>query len=139
MTRFPGPEAHERFLRITISALLILLIFPTVVIASTPPVQPALTFTIQNLSGDQEFPLTLSLTGNRYDTFAIPPEHSIISVFFCSGWITAWIIPSLKKQDSSVHLQIPVNITHQSKVRISPRAHSCLLLRTRSREQPAAR
>jgi hypothetical protein len=49
--------------------------------ASTPPVQPSLTFTIQNLSEVQEFPLTLSVTWNRHDTFAIPPEQIIVSVF----------------------------------------------------------
>jgi hypothetical protein len=81
MTLFPGPEARERFRRIIVAAVLILLFFPTVCMASTPPVQPSLLFTIQNLSAGQELPLTLLVTWNRYDSFAIPLEQIIVSVF----------------------------------------------------------
>jgi hypothetical protein len=62
-------------------AFLILIFFLTICMASTPPVQPSLLFTIQNLPAEQELPLTLSVTWNRYDTFAIPPEQIIVSVF----------------------------------------------------------
>jgi hypothetical protein len=64
-----------------IPALLILLFFPTICIASTPPVQPSLLFDIPNQSTGQELPLTLSITWNRYDTFSIQPEEIIVSVF----------------------------------------------------------
>ena len=59
MTLFLCPAARERFQRILVGAVLILLFFPTVCLASTPPVQPSLLFTIRNLSGAQELPLML--------------------------------------------------------------------------------
>ncbi len=81
MTLFLGPEARERFRRIMSGSRANPPLFPTVCMASTPPVQPSLLFTIRNQSAGQELPLTLSVTWNRYDTFAIPPEQIIVSVF----------------------------------------------------------
>ena len=61
---------------------LILFCLPTTCIASTPPVQPSLVFDVSNQSADQDAPVTFSVTWNRYDIFALPPEQILVNVFF---------------------------------------------------------
>jgi hypothetical protein len=61
---------------------LFLLLFPMVCTASTPPVQPSLLFEISNTSANQNAPLILSVTWNRYISYSKPPEQIIVGAFF---------------------------------------------------------
>jgi hypothetical protein len=60
---------------------LLLLFFPMVCLASTPPVQPSLLFEISNPSASQNATLTLSVTWNGYVSYNKPPVQIIVEVF----------------------------------------------------------
>jgi hypothetical protein len=59
-----------------------LLFFPMVCMASTPPVQPSLSFEVSNPSASQNGSLMFSATWNGYVSYNTPPEQIMVSVFF---------------------------------------------------------
>jgi hypothetical protein len=91
MTLFLGPEDCERFIGIMVAAFLVLLFFPSVCIASTPPVQPSLRFDILNQSSVQETPLTLFSHLEPVWYLRHPTGTNYSQFVFCSGWIPVWI------------------------------------------------
>jgi len=74
-------EVCRRMQWIVVFTGLSLLFFPMVCMASTPPVQPSLSFEGLNASPGQDASLTFSATWNGYVSYNIPPEQIIVRVF----------------------------------------------------------
>ncbi|MCX6698298.1 MAG: hypothetical protein NTV84_12315 [Methanoregula sp.] len=66
---------------ICILAGILVLLFPAVVMASTPPVQPSLVFDISSPSPDPGTPLTLAVIWTGYATYNTAPEQIIVEFF----------------------------------------------------------
>jgi hypothetical protein len=77
-----GSEVSRRMQWIITIAGLSLLFFPMVCLASTPPVQPSLSFEVPDPSASQNGSLTFSATWNGYVSYNVPPEQIIVHVFF---------------------------------------------------------
>jgi hypothetical protein len=92
-----GSEVRRSMRWIIGLAGLFLFFFPTVCMASTPPVQPSLLFEIPNSSASQNASLTLSVTWNGYASYNTPPEQIIVSVFFVpdGSRLGTFLIPRL--------------------------------------------
>ena len=82
MAFFLGSGVWRSMQWIIVLAGLLLLLFPMVCMASTPPVQPTLLFEIPDPSASQNASLMLSVTWNGYVSYNTPPEQIIVSVFF---------------------------------------------------------
>lgn len=81
MAFFTGSAVRGSLQWIIVLAGLFLLFVPIVSIASTPPIQPSLSFEISNPSASENATITLSVTWNGYVSFNKPPEHIIVDVF----------------------------------------------------------
>jgi len=81
MASFPGETICFSLLRFIVPAVLVILLLPTPVVASTPPVQPSLLMAISGNSSGQDAALTLLLTWNGYVSYNKPPEYIIIEAF----------------------------------------------------------
>jgi len=81
-----------------LAAVLILLFFPTVCMASTPPVQPSLLFERSHPSTGQN--LTFSVTWNGYVSYNEPPEQIIVEVFSAPDGSRLGSFPIPKTEDS---------------------------------------
>jgi len=88
---------------IIVLAGLLLLFFPMVCMASTPPVQPSLLFEIPDPSASQNGSLMLSVTWNGYVSYNTPPEHISVSVFFVpdGSRLGTFPIPKLNNECTS--------------------------------------
>ena len=59
---------------------LIMLVIPQICIASTPPIEPSLLFTVSNNSGDQDAKFSLQFTWNGFASYNVPPEDIVVEV-----------------------------------------------------------
>jgi hypothetical protein len=77
-----GSEICRRMQWIIVLTGVSILVFPMVCMASTPPVQPSLSFEVSNASPGQDACLTFLATWNGYVSYNILPEQIIVHVFF---------------------------------------------------------
>ena len=81
MASFPGETICFSLLRFIVPAVLVILLLPTPVVASTPPVQPSLLMAVSNNSSGQDASLELLLTWSGYVSYNKPPEYIIVEAF----------------------------------------------------------
>ena len=67
---------------IVTAAVIFLLFFPTIALASTPPLQPSVVLKIFSSDMDAGMPITVSVSWNRFSIpFLVPPESIIIDAY----------------------------------------------------------
>ncbi|MFA5346733.1 MAG: hypothetical protein WC294_01225 [Methanoregula sp.] len=78
---FPGTAVRKGWLQFFVLPVLVILVIPITCVASTPPVQPSLLFSVSNNSPGQDTSLTLLFIWNGYVSYNKPPEYIIVEAF----------------------------------------------------------
>ena len=81
MQSFSMRSDHSRLRLFSFIAGILILLFPAVAMASTPPVQPSLAFDISNPSPAPGASTMLTITWTGYPTYNTAPEQILVEIF----------------------------------------------------------
>jgi hypothetical protein len=93
-------DSRRRSQRILALTGIIFLLLPTPVIASTPPLQPSLSFEIAPAVTNPDTSLTLSAAWNASVAYNRPPEYLIVEVFSVPGGLKLGDFPIPRVHDA---------------------------------------